>query len=94
MNHTYLLYLWISVVLVTQIMTNTLRIIYVRLVILLNKILKQIPPVRMGIAGVDPIRDSSILFTRRLQKYGVDVKGKVYKHLMHGYLEMDGYPFY
>jgi hypothetical protein len=33
------------------------------------------------------------LLFQKLVKYGGDVKGKLYKHLMHGYLQMDGYPF-
>ena len=58
------------------------------------KILKKFPPVRMGIAGVDPIRDSSIVVFRKTVKAGVDIKGKLYKNLFHGYLEMASYPFH
>lgn len=49
---------------------------------------------RIGISGVDPLRDSTLHVFRRLVKAGVDVKGRLYKHLYHGYLEMEGYPFF
>lgn len=51
------------------------------------------PPVRMGISAIDPLRDSWIAMLRRLVRAGIDVKGKLYKNLFHGYLEMDVYPF-
>jgi acetyl esterase len=58
-----------------------------------KKILKHMPPTRMGIAGIDPLRDSGIELFRDWVKAGVNCKGKVYKHFFHGYLEMDEYPF-
>lgn len=58
-----------------------------------RKILKKMPPIRMGIAGIDPLRDSGLQLFRQWVKAGVNCKGKLYKHLFHGYLEMDTYPF-
>jgi len=55
--------------------------------------LKKMPPIRMGIPAVDPLRDATIEMFRKLLKAGVDIKGRLYKHLFHGYLEMDVYPF-
>lgn len=58
-----------------------------------KRILRLMPPTRMGFAGIDPLRDSGIELFRRWVKAGVNCKGKLYKHLFHGYLEMDTYPF-
>ena len=51
------------------------------------------PPIRMGIAGIDPLRDSTLKLFRKWVKAKVNIKGKLYLHLLHGYLEMDSYPF-
>ena len=58
-----------------------------------NKLIKHFPPIRMGIGGVDPVRDGALLVFRKWVKSGVNIKGKLYKHLSHGYLSMGGYPF-
>ena len=55
--------------------------------------LKKLPPIRMGISAIDPLRDATIEMFRKCVKAGVDIKGRIYKHLFHGYLEMDVYPF-
>jgi len=59
-----------------------------------KKYLKEMPPTRVGIAGIDPLRDAGIELIRNFVKAGVNWTGKVYKQLFHGYLEMDSYPFY
>ncbi|CAI2359639.1 unnamed protein product [Moneuplotes crassus] len=59
-----------------------------------RKLLKEMPPIRFGIPAIDPLRDAGIEMARKCIKSGVDVKGKIYKNLFHGYLEMDGFPFY
>ena len=58
-----------------------------------KRIFKKFPPTRIGIAGIDPIRDNTIAIFRSLVKAGVDIKGKLYKHFSHGYLSMCAYPF-
>ncbi|CAI2359864.1 unnamed protein product [Moneuplotes crassus] len=59
-----------------------------------RKLLKKLPPMRVGIPAIDPLRDAAIELFRKCIKSGCDVKGKIYKHLFHGYLEMDAFPFY
>lgn len=58
-----------------------------------KKLMAKMPPIRMGIAGIDPLRDSTLVVFKKLVQAGADCKGKLYKHLLHGYLEMDSYPF-
>ena len=53
--------------------------------------LKLFPLVRIMIGGKDPLRDECIKFVLRLIKNGVDVKGKIYRLMPHGFLNFDNF---
>ena len=51
-----------------------------------DEMLKQYPPIRLSISGLDPLRDDSISFCLKLSNAGVDFKWIEYQYLMHAFL--------
>lgn len=56
-----------------------------------DKVLKELPPVRIIVGSSDPLRDDAILFLNRLVKLNKNVKLTELKYFPHGFLNYD-YP--
>jgi len=56
-------------------------------------ILAKYPAVRMTVAGLDPLRDDCIRFTKKLVNAGVNIHAIEYKYLLHCYLDHARAPF-
>lgn len=54
-----------------------------------DKIMKNLPPVRIFGGTSDPLRDDSILLMKKLVDLGVDATMKEFKYFPHGYLNYD-----
>ena len=47
-----------------------------------------LPPLFVNAAGLDPLRDDSVLIARRLAEVGVPFEYKVYEGVIHGFMQM------
>jgi hormone-sensitive lipase len=54
-----------------------------------DKILSMMPPVRIICGSSDPLRDDSVLFTKKLCDLNKDVKYIELKYFPHGFLNYD-----
>ena len=56
-------------------------------------ILKMLPPTRILVCEIDPLRDSGIYFALKLKKAGVDTKLYFLKEFIHAFLCFDSQTF-
>lgn len=57
--------------------------------LLSDEVLLQFPPVVFTVGDEDPLRDDSVLMTDRMNRLDKEVSLKVYKHMAHGYMNMN-----
>lgn len=53
-----------------------------------DHLLRQFPPIKMAIAGLDPLRDQSLRMLHRMINLGVNVQAKEYKYMIHNFGNM------